>query len=32
MAKAVDREMELTGIRLREKTGGKSGDYRRVED
>ena len=29
MAKAVDREMELTGIRLVEKTGGKSGDYRR---
>ena len=30
MAKAVDREMELTGIRLVEKTGGKSGDYRRA--
>lgn len=30
MAKAVDREMELTGIRLVEKTGGKSGDYRRT--
>lgn len=31
MAKAVDREMVLTGIRLVEKTGGKSGDYRRAE-
>lgn len=31
MAKAVDREMELTGIRLVEKTGGKSGDYRRTD-
>jgi cyclic pyranopterin phosphate synthase len=30
MAKAVDRKMELTGIRLVEKTGGKSGDYRRA--
>jgi cyclic pyranopterin phosphate synthase len=30
MAKAVDRQMELTGIRLVEKTGGKSGDYRRA--
>ncbi len=30
MAKAVDREMELTGIRLVEQTGGKSGDYRRT--
>ena len=30
MAKAVDRDMELTGIRLREKSGGKSDDYRRV--
>lgn len=32
MAKAVDREMELTSIRLREKSGGKSGDFRRAED
>lgn len=32
MAKAVDREMELTAIRLREKSGGKSGDFRRTED
>ena len=31
MAKAVDREMELTGIRLVEKSGGKSGDFRRAE-
>ncbi len=30
MAKAADREMELTGIRLVEKSGGKSGDYRRA--
>lgn len=28
MAKAVDRGMTLTGIRLVEKTGGVSGDYR----
>jgi cyclic pyranopterin phosphate synthase len=28
MAKAVDREMVITGIRLVEKTGGASGDYR----
>jgi cyclic pyranopterin phosphate synthase len=28
MAKAVDREMVITGIRLVEKTGGTSGDYR----
>ena len=28
MAKAVDRGMVLTGIRLVEKRGGKSGDYR----
>ena len=31
MAKAVDREMTITDIRLAEKTGGKSGDYRRTE-
>lgn len=29
MAKAVDREMTVTDIRLVEKSGGKSGDYRR---
>ena len=29
MAKAVDREMVIGDIRLVEKTGGKSGDYRR---
>ncbi|MCA0003496.1 MULTISPECIES: cyclic pyranopterin monophosphate synthase MoaC [unclassified Mesorhizobium] len=28
MAKAVDRAMIITGIRLVEKTGGKSGDYK----
>jgi cyclic pyranopterin phosphate synthase len=28
MAKAVDRGMEISGIRLVEKTGGKSGDYK----
>ncbi|MGH2501361.1 MAG: cyclic pyranopterin monophosphate synthase MoaC [Ktedonobacterales bacterium] len=29
MCKAVDREMELTGIRLERKSGGKSGDFQR---
>jgi len=29
MAKATDREMTITGIRLVEKSGGRSGDYRR---
>src|SRR5690242_21055146 len=28
MAKAVDRGMAISGIRLVEKTGGKSGDYK----
>ena len=28
MAKAVDRAMAISGIRLVEKTGGKSGDYK----
>jgi cyclic pyranopterin phosphate synthase len=28
MAKAVDRGMVISGIRLVEKTGGKSGDYK----
>ena len=28
MAKAIDKAMVLTGIKLVEKTGGKSGDYR----
>ena len=32
MAKAVDRSMTITGIRLVEKTGGKSDDYRGRED
>ncbi|MCL6708723.1 cyclic pyranopterin monophosphate synthase MoaC [Pseudomonas sp. R2.Fl] len=32
MAKAADKAMEISGIRLVEKTGGKSGDYRRSED
>lgn len=31
MAKAADREMEIGGVRLVEKSGGKSGDYRREE-
>ena len=31
MAKAADREMEIGGIRLVEKSGGRSGDYRRAE-
>ena len=29
MAKAADREMEIGGIRVVEKSGGRSGDYRR---
>ena len=29
MCKSVDRAMEITGIRLMQKTGGKSGDYLR---
>ncbi|MFT4162394.1 cyclic pyranopterin monophosphate synthase MoaC [Shinella sp.] len=29
MAKAADREMEIGGVRLREKSGGRSGDYKR---
>jgi len=28
MAKAVDREMVIENVRLVEKTGGKSGDYK----
>ena len=31
MCKAVDKAMTITDIRLEEKTGGKSGDYRRTE-
>ncbi|MEJ6785521.1 cyclic pyranopterin monophosphate synthase MoaC [Aminobacter sp. Piv2-1] len=31
MAKAADRGMVISGIRLVEKTGGKSGDYRAVD-
>ncbi len=30
MLKAVDKAMEISGITLLEKTGGKSGDYRRA--
>ncbi|MCQ4629801.1 cyclic pyranopterin monophosphate synthase MoaC [Shinella sp. CPCC 100929] len=30
MAKAADREMEVGGIRLVEKSGGRSGDYKRA--
>jgi cyclic pyranopterin phosphate synthase len=29
MAKAIDRAMEISGIRLTEKRGGKSGDWKR---
>jgi cyclic pyranopterin phosphate synthase len=29
MAKALDRRMEISGIRLTEKRGGKSGDWKR---
>ncbi|MNV79042.1 Cyclic pyranopterin monophosphate synthase accessory protein [compost metagenome] len=29
MAKAADREMEIGGIQLVSKSGGRSGDYRR---
>ncbi|MFN7027651.1 MAG: cyclic pyranopterin monophosphate synthase MoaC [Pseudorhizobium sp.] len=31
MAKAADKAMEIGGIRLVEKTGGKSGSYRRTD-
>ena len=31
MCKALDKEMEITGIVLQEKIGGKSGHYRRAE-
>jgi cyclic pyranopterin phosphate synthase len=31
MAKAADREMEIGGIRLAQKSGGRSGDYTRTE-
>jgi cyclic pyranopterin phosphate synthase len=29
MAKAIDRAMEISGVRLVEKRGGKSGDWAR---
>jgi cyclic pyranopterin phosphate synthase len=29
MAKAMDRSMEISGVRLLEKRGGKSGDWKR---
>ena len=32
MAKAVDKGMTIGGVQLLEKTGGKSGAFRRVED
>ncbi len=32
MAKAIDRGMVITGIALREKSGGQSGDWHRSED
>lgn len=31
MAKAADKAMEIVNIRLLEKSGGKSGDFRRQE-
>ena len=31
MCKAVQKDMEITNIRLLEKSGGESGDYRRAE-
>ena len=31
MAKAIDREMEISSVRLLEKTGGRSGNWRRAE-
>ena len=31
MCKAIDKSMEITEIHLEEKTGGKSGDYKRKE-
>jgi cyclic pyranopterin phosphate synthase len=30
MAKALDRSMQISGIRLTEKRGGKSGDWKRA--
>jgi cyclic pyranopterin phosphate synthase len=32
MCKAVDRSMSIDGVRLEEKSGGRSGDYRRAEE
>lgn len=32
MAKAADREMEIGGVRLQSKSGGRSGDYQRSGD
>ena len=32
MAKAVEKGMTITGVRLIRKSGGKSGDYLRAED
>jgi cyclic pyranopterin phosphate synthase len=32
MCKAVDRGMTITAVRLEEKSGGKSGDFRRDDD
>jgi cyclic pyranopterin phosphate synthase len=32
MCKAVDKAMTITDVRLEEKTGGKSGDYKRVKE
>jgi cyclic pyranopterin phosphate synthase len=32
MVKAIDRGMTIEGVQLTHKSGGKSGDWRRVED
>jgi len=31
MAKAIDREMEITNIKLEYKSGGKSGEFKRID-
>lgn len=32
MCKAIDKAMVITGIRLESKTGGRSGDYQRIDE
>jgi molybdenum cofactor biosynthesis enzyme len=32
MAKSADRGMEITDLRLEQKSGGRSGDFRRADD